>query len=49
MLECILCKGMATGGPNIIEVEVVLVSSGEPSDLGEVAQSSRTEGPVALA
>jgi hypothetical protein len=33
------------GGPDIIKVEVVLVSSGEPSDLAEVAQPSRAEGP----
>jgi hypothetical protein len=28
---------MATGGPEVIEVEVVSISSGEPSDLAEVA------------
>ncbi|CAD6265970.1 unnamed protein product [Miscanthus lutarioriparius] len=30
------------------EVEVVSVSSGEPSDVAEVTKPSRTEGPVAL-
>jgi hypothetical protein len=28
---------MAMGGPEVIEVEVVSISSGEPSDLAEVA------------
>jgi hypothetical protein len=37
-----------TDGPDVIEVEVVSVSSGEPSDLAKVAQSSRAEGPMAL-
>jgi hypothetical protein len=36
------------GGPDIIEVEVVLVSFGEPSDLAKVAQSSRAKGPMAF-
>jgi hypothetical protein len=34
----------AMGGPNIIKVEVVSVSSGEPSDLAKVAQPSCAEG-----
>jgi hypothetical protein len=34
--------------PNVTKVEVVSVSSGEPSDLAEVAQPSRIEGPMAL-
>jgi hypothetical protein len=34
--------------PNVTEVEVVSVSSGEPSDMAEVAQPSRAEGPTAL-
>jgi hypothetical protein len=38
----------ATGGPDIIEVEVVSVSYSELSDLAEVAQSSRAKGPTAL-
>jgi hypothetical protein len=37
-----------TGGPNIIEVEVLSVSSGEPSDLAKVAHSSHAEGPMAF-
>jgi hypothetical protein len=36
------------GRPNVIEVEVVSVSFGEPYDLAEVAQPSHAEGPVAL-
>jgi hypothetical protein len=36
------------GGPDVIKVEVVSVSSGEPSDLAEVAQSSQAEGLAAL-
>jgi hypothetical protein len=32
-------------GPDIVEVEVVSVLSGEPSDLAEVAQPSHGEGP----
>jgi hypothetical protein len=38
----------ATGGPDVIEVEVVSVLFGEPFDLAEVAQPSYTEGPVTL-
>jgi hypothetical protein len=36
------------GGPNVIEVEVVSVSSDEPSDLAEVAEPSRVKEPAAL-
>jgi hypothetical protein len=39
---------MAMGGPDIIEVEVVSVSFGEPSDLAKVAQSSCAKGPMAF-
>jgi hypothetical protein len=38
----------ATGGPDIVEMEVVSVSAGEPSDLAEVAQPSHAEGSMAL-
>jgi hypothetical protein len=41
-------KEMTIGGPDVIEVEVVSVSSGEPSDLAKVAQPSHGEGPMAL-
>jgi hypothetical protein len=34
--------------PDVTEVKVVSVSSGEPSNLAEVAQPSRVEGPTAL-
>jgi hypothetical protein len=37
-----------TGGPDFVEVEVVSVLFGEPSDLAEVTQSSHAEGPAAL-
>jgi hypothetical protein len=51
--------GSATGGgsqaeevasrkPVVLEVEVVSVSSDEPSDLAEMAQPSRVEGLAAL-
>jgi hypothetical protein len=36
------------GGPDVIEVEVVSVLSGEPFDLAEVAQPSYVEGPTTL-
>jgi hypothetical protein len=36
------------GRPDVVEVEVVSVSSNEPSDLAEVAQPSRVEGPASL-
>jgi hypothetical protein len=39
---------MATGEPDIVEVEVVSVSFGEPFDLAEVAQPSHAEGTAAL-
>jgi hypothetical protein len=35
-------------GPDVVEVEVVLVSSDEPSDLAEVAQPSCAKRPMAL-
>jgi hypothetical protein len=38
----------ASREPNVIGVEVVSVSSGEPSNLAEVAQPSRVEGSMAL-
>jgi hypothetical protein len=34
--------------PDVTEVEVESVSSGEPSDLAEMAQPSCIEGPMAL-
>jgi hypothetical protein len=34
--------------PDVVKVEMVLASSSEPSDVVEVAQSSRAEGPTTL-
>jgi hypothetical protein len=34
--------------PDVVEVEIVSVLFDEPSDVAEVALSSRTEGPIAL-
>jgi hypothetical protein len=34
--------------PDVTEVEVVSVSSGEPSDMAKVAQPSCVEGPMTL-
>jgi hypothetical protein len=34
--------------PYVAEVEVVSVSSGEPSDMTKVAQPSHVEGPMTL-
>jgi hypothetical protein len=39
---------MASREPDVTEVEVVSVSSGEPSNLAKVAQPSRVVGPMAL-
>jgi hypothetical protein len=41
-------KETALREPDVTEVEVVSVSSDEPSDLVEVAQPSCVEGPMAL-
>jgi hypothetical protein len=41
-------KETALREPDVTEVEVLSVSSGEPSDLVEVAQPSCVEGPMAL-
>jgi hypothetical protein len=38
----------ASREPDVTEIEVVSVSSGEPSDLAKVAQPSHIEGPTAL-
>jgi formylglycine-generating enzyme required for sulfatase activity len=38
----------ATSGPDVVEVEVVSISFGEPSNLVEVARPSRNEGPATL-
>jgi hypothetical protein len=39
---------MVMGGLDVIKVEAVSVSSGEPSDLDRVTQLSCTEGPTTL-
>jgi hypothetical protein len=36
---------VVTGRPDVIKVEVVMVSSGEASDLAEVAQPPTPRGP----
>jgi hypothetical protein len=41
-------KETTIGRPDVVEVEVVSVSSDEPSDLAKVAEPSRAEGPMAL-
>jgi hypothetical protein len=39
----------ATGSPGAVEGEVVSISSSEPFDMAEVAQSSSAAGSIALA
>jgi hypothetical protein len=41
-------KEAASHESDVIEVEMVSVSSGEPTDMAKVAQSSRVKGPAAL-
>jgi hypothetical protein len=40
---------MMTCGPDVVEVEMVSISFGEPSNLAEVTQPSRTRRHAALA